>query len=122
MEPERPLLHGHTRAERRSLHLHRLALDELRRRPELRARVLALLERWLADEATMSSRKWLEEWNALLREGDVERLASRVLDPEGGQTLRQCSPLGPALTPAERWKALREVNEALREEARGPGP
>lgn len=121
MEAGRPLSHGHARADRRNLHLHARAIENLRRRPELRARVLELLERWLAGESTASSRAWLDEWRVLLRDEDVDRLAAVVLDPERGQSLRQCSPLGPALTPGERWEALREVNEALRRERRDGG-
>ena len=45
----------------------------------------------------------------MLTSWTLERVAETVLDPVRGQTLRQCSPLGPALTPAERWRALAEL-------------
>jgi hypothetical protein len=42
----------------------------------------------------------------MLSSWEVDRIAGVVLDPDEGQTLRQCSPLGPALTPRERWAVL----------------
>jgi len=108
--------HGHSKADRRSLHLHDVALEKLRRRPELAAAALALVERWLADPRTRPSHEWLEEWRTMLSEWTIDRIAERVLDEAGGQTLRQCSPLAPVLEPKERWRALREVNDAMRSE------
>jgi hypothetical protein len=46
----------------------------------------------------------------MLTDWPIERLAAVVLDPIDGLTLRQCSPLGPVLTPRERWAALAEVD------------
>ena len=108
--------HGHAKADRRNLHLHRVAIQKLRRQPELRKPALKLVEKWLLDEAAQCSRKWLEEWRVMLSEWTLDRLEGAVLDEEYGQTLRQCSPLGPILTPQERWKALREINERMRSE------
>ena len=51
----------------------------------------------------------------------IERIAETVLEDETGQVLRQCSPLGPALTPRERWAALAEVSRAIGR-AGGDGP
>lgn len=108
--------HGHERADQRNLHLHRVALKKLRRYPELTSHALELVEKWLEDEATQPSRAWLEEWRVMLSDWSVERMMDVVLDPQGGQTLRQCSPLGPVLTPRERWDALHEINERMRSE------
>jgi hypothetical protein len=104
-----PVDHGHRRADQRNLHLHRAALEKLRTDPEVRARCLALVMRWLASPDLRASRQWLEEWHTMLREWPVERIADIVLDQERGQTLRQCSPLSPALTPRERWALIREA-------------
>ena len=52
----------------------------------------------------------------MLTDWPIDRIAVLVLDPEGGQTLRRCSPLGPALTPTERWAALVEVNADIARE------
>jgi hypothetical protein len=46
-------------------------------------------------------------------------MREHVLDAEGGQVLRQCSPLAPVLTPQERWAVLKEVNQRLEAEDRG---
>ncbi len=107
------LPHGHARADRRNLHLHRVALAKLQAEPGLAGRCVALLDRWLATPDHAPSRRWLEQWREILTEWEVERMADIVLDPEGRQTLRQCSPLGPLLTPQERWAALRDVNQTL---------
>jgi hypothetical protein len=56
----------------------------------------------------------------MLADWPIDRIAAVVLDPERGQTLRRCSPLGPALTPRERWTALAEVNRDI-EAASGSG-
>lgn len=114
-------LHGHSKADARHLHLHRVALEKLRREPELKPRVLALLEKWLAGPEGQVSRPWLEEWRTLLRGDSIDRLAEVVLDEERGLMLRQCSPLAPVLTPKERWAALKEINQRLEAGGGGPG-
>jgi hypothetical protein len=101
--------HGHRRADARNLRLHRAALAKLRADPGLRARCLALAERWVASPEHRASRAWLETWRDMLRDWPVDRIAEVVLDEEGGQVLRQCSPLAPALTPRERWTVIRET-------------
>lgn len=101
------------------MRLHCLALEKLRLQPELKVKVLALLERWLEGDAQESSRPSLEEWRSLLQQGSLEELARVVLDEQRGQTLRQCSPLAPVLTPQERWGALKQVNAELRQAATG---
>jgi hypothetical protein len=105
--------HGHRRADARNLHLHRAAIAKLRVDPTLRQRCLALVERWLATPDLRSSSRWLEQWRAMLGNWPLDRIAALVLDETEGQTLRQCSPLGPALTPRERWSLLREINARL---------
>lgn len=106
--------HGHQRADRRNLELHRAALARLRERPDLRAPCLALVARWLAAPEQRPSRPWLERWQELLARSGDDEIAATVLDPDGGQTLRQCSPLGPVLAPRERWAILAAVDRAER--------
>lgn len=107
MQYQEPMLdHGHKRADARHLLLHRLALEKLRQHPELRAPVLELLDRWLADVSLRPSHRWLAQWREMLTSWPFDRLAEAVLDQKDGQTLRQCSPLGPVLSPRERWAAL----------------
>lgn len=107
--------HGHAKADHRNLALHRAALAKLERNPQLLTPVLALLDRWLKDEAQRSSWPHLHRWRALLTQWPFLQMASCVLDPEGGQVLRQCSPLGPVLSPQERWAAFKEADHEVRE-------
>jgi len=111
--------HGHRRADARSLELHRAAFEKLSRHPELRVAALGLVERWLEREEVRSSKRWLEEWRDMLSSWTLAAMVEHVLDAEGGQVLRQCSPLSPVLTPRERWAVLREVNKRLAAEERG---
>ena len=111
-------LHGHDRAAARNLHLHRAAFARLGERPELLPLCLRLVEKWLA-EPSQPARPYLEEWRQMLSTWPLDRTAARVLEAESGQALRQCSPLGPTLSPQERWRLLEEVNRAL--EAAGSG-
>jgi hypothetical protein len=106
--------HGHTLADLRHWRLHEVALEKLERHPELLPSVLALLDRWLAREELRPSRRWLEQWRVMLTAWPFDRMRETVLDKEEGQTLRQCSPLGPVLSARERWKALGEVSDVSR--------
>lgn len=103
---------GRQRSDLRNLHLHRAALDKLRQDPALRGPCLGLVERWLAALEQRPSRTYLERWQELLRSAPDDELARVVLDPDGGQALRQCSPLGPVFAPRERWALLAEVSRA----------
>jgi hypothetical protein len=108
------MAHGHFRSDRRNLHLHRVAFDNLRRHPERKRECIELVERWLADEDHAPARQWLDGWREMLSTWPIERVEAVVLDPDAGQTLRQCSPLAPALTPQERWAALEALEQASR--------
>ena len=101
--------HGHARSDLRHLHLHRVAMAKLGRQPELRRSCVALIDKWLEESAHVASRPWLMQWREMLSNWTLEQIADVVLDPESGQTLRQCSPLAPVLTPQERWAALEEI-------------
>jgi hypothetical protein len=106
--------HGHTEADLRHRRLHQVALDKLGGHPELLPSVLALLDRWLAREDLRPSRRWLEQWRVMLTAWPFEKLRQAVLDEEAGQTLRQCSPLGPVLSARERWAALGQAGGETR--------
>jgi hypothetical protein len=105
--------HGHAKADARHLHLHRVALAKLRAHPELCDSIVDLIDRWLADDPSHPSAEWLQEWRVMLTSWPFERLVERVLDEDGGQVLRQTSPLAGVLTARERWAALDEVNRRL---------
>ena len=107
------LAHGHRRAELRNLALHRVALANLRARPELRSLCVALVDRWLTQPEQRPSAPWLERWREMLNAWSLDAIEATVLNDTEGQTLRQCSPLGPALTPRERWAALAAVEKSF---------
>ena len=100
---------GHARSDRRHLELHRVALEKLSRQPELREACVALLDEWLARDELQAARRWLVQWREMLSTWTLQQIADVILDPAAGQTLRQCSPLAPVLTPRERWAALEEI-------------
>jgi hypothetical protein len=102
--------HGHARSDRRNLHLHRVALEKLAHHPELRRACLSLVDEWLGRREHEASRSWLLQWREMLSTWSLPEISAVVLDPEAGQTLRQCSPLAPVLTPQERWAALDEID------------
>lgn len=113
-------VHGHAAADRRNLHLHRAVFARLRARPELRQPCLLLAERWLKDPALKSAAPYLRQWRDMLADWPMERIEAIALSEDGGQALRQCSPLGPALTPRERWAVLDEVNRQSAAEQHTP--
>lgn len=107
--------HGHARSDLRNLRLHRAAIEKLRRHPELREPCLDLVREWRQRKENQASAPWLAQWHEMLSCWSVDRIADAILGPEEGQTLRQCSPLAPVLTPRERWAVL----EAVEQEASG---
>ncbi len=54
-----------------------------------------------------------EKWRDMARSWDLDELEAVIMDEHAGQTLRQSFPLGPALSPRERWAVLRQANEEL---------
>jgi hypothetical protein len=90
-----------------------MAIENLERRPELREACIAVVDEWLRCEGHQASAPWLRQWREMLSEWPLQEIADLVLDPEAGQTLRQCSPLAPALTPHERWAVLEEIDGQL---------
>ncbi len=94
------------RSDARNLALHRAALTKLRAKPELRRPCLDLVNRWLQSPGIEPSQVYLERWRDLLMSTSDDDLERTVLDPEAGQALRSCSPLGPVFTPRERWAVL----------------
>lgn len=83
--------------------LTRAAIDAIVRQPELLHAVVATLDRWHA-VAPPGSRALRDEWRDLIAKRDW----ARALDPgDRGQQLRQASPLGQALAPAQRLAIIR---------------
>lgn len=85
---------------------HRVALERLQARPELVQQALQTLDRWRDQGGASASEPYLDEWWVLLR-GDLQSLQRRLCDDnDQAALLRNVSPLGFVLTPAQR-KSLR---------------
>ena len=90
---------------------HRTAIQQLAAEPSLVARALQTVQRWQDQRGPSASDPYMQEWKALLG-GDLTALQDRVCtDNDAAATLRNASPLGFVLTPAER-QALRSQGAA----------
>ena len=98
---------AHAQPDARSLALHHLIADKLRRDPALFARVRGTLERWRR-VVDAGSRPYVDEWQRLADAGIEACLAAAVEDSPRGAARRQCSPLGVVLTHDERFEFFRQ--------------
>ena len=106
--PSQQQIHAFTQA------FHRAAFERLAVQPTLVERALQTILRWQAQRGFSASDPYMREWQDLLR-GDLSQLQRRVCaDDDHAATLRNTSPLGFVLTPAERH-ALR--SECMRQVA-----
>lgn len=92
--------------EARSLALHRLVAEKLRRQPERLDKVRLTLKRWQA-RATPQVQGELDQWQALLDQGLEAILAVAEEDSERGRALRKSSPLIGILSPHEQMAFFR---------------
>jgi hypothetical protein len=101
----------HQEFEARSLALHRLVAEKIRRDPSLLRIARENLARWRG-RATPNDLEYLGEWERLLDAGLDAALAAATEESERAKTLRQASPFAGILTPRERraflsaWKAV----------------
>ena len=103
--PSQQQIHAFTQA------FHQVALQRLRVKPVLIERALQTIARWQTQRSPSVSDPYMKEWQDLLK-GDLRLLQTRVCaDDDHAATLRNASPLGFVLTPAER--------HALRSESMG---
>ena len=103
--PSQQQIHAFTRA------FHRAAIERLASQPALVERALQTIERWQTQRGCSASDPYMHEWRVLLK-GDLSLLQTRVCaGDDHAATLRNTSPLGFVLTPAER--------HALRSESMG---
>lgn len=94
--PSQQQIHAFTQA------FHRAAIQRLNERPALVERALQTLVRWQTQRGSSASDPYMLEWQALLK-GDLGQLQTHVCaDDDHAATLRNTSPLGFVLTPAER--------------------
>lgn len=103
-----PLHAAPTRADRRSLYLNQLVVEELRRHP---TRVLAKARENLAHlrRVADTGTHWLDEWERVL-DGPIEDVVALLQDPgEHGCDMRQMSPFAGVVPHGRRWEAIREM-------------
>ena len=104
--PSQQKIHGFTQA------FHRVAVRRLNDEPALIERALQTIERWQTQRGPSASDPYMKEWQDLLK-GDLRLLQIRVCaDDHHAATLRNVSPLGFVLTPAERH-ALRSKSMGI---------
>ena len=96
----------HRDLDARSLAMHRLIADKLRRDPGLLAHAQAILDRWRSS-GDASTRVYDDEWSRALRAGLPATLRLMLDESEHGNELRQSSPFAGILTPRERVAFLR---------------
>ncbi len=109
---------AHAQLDARSLALHRLAADKIRREPALFERVRRTLERWHR-VVDAGSRPYVEEWQRLADAGIETCLAAAVDDSPRGAALRQCSPFGSVLSNEERFEFFRRWARQMHDEPTG---
>ena len=94
--PSQQQIHAFTQA------FHRAAFERLAAQPALVERALKTIARWQTQRGPSASDPYMREWQVLLK-GDLSQLQTRVCaDDDHAATLRNTSPLGFVLTPAER--------------------
>jgi hypothetical protein len=107
----------HQEIDARTLAMHRLVAEKIRRDPRLLDVARANLARWRL-EPHPGDRGHLEEWERAMGAGLESALALAVEDSERAAALRQSSPFAGVLTARERhaflrsWRAARVGHEA----------
>jgi hypothetical protein len=97
---------NHQEIDKRSLALHQLVADKIRRDPALFGKAEATLARWRS-EVCVSSQPYLEEWENLMGQGVEACLAVAVEDSQRAAALRQSSPFCAVLDNRERFAFLK---------------
>jgi len=96
----------HLEIDQRSLAMHRLVADKLRREPVLFANVKDTLARWRVSVCP-ASQPYLEEWERLVNQGIDSCLAVAIEESQRATALRQASPFSAVLTNRERFMFLK---------------
>jgi hypothetical protein len=96
----------HQEIDERSLALHWLVVDKIRREPALFDKARRTLARWRSTVCP-ASQPYLEEWERLMDEGLDASLAAAVEESERATALRQSSPFAGVLSNQERFAFLK---------------
>lgn len=98
----------HSDLDRRSLAIHRLAVEKLEREPALLERARSIVARWRKASSARTAPA-LDEWQRLLdADGGHGGLAVALEDSEHAARLRQSSPLACLLDSKERFAILKQ--------------
>ena len=92
--------------DQRSLALHALAAEKLRRDNFLLVKVRLVLDHWV-DVASPRTHGYLNAWQVAVSEGAEACIALALEDSESGAAMRQASPLACLLTNRERFDFLK---------------
>lgn len=95
--------HSHQWLDQRSLALHQLIAEKIRRDPALFENVEKTLNRWRTIVCA-NSQPYLKEWEQIVNQGIDACLAFAVEDSEHANAMRQASPFSGILTNEERWE------------------
>lgn len=98
-------MHTPCELDRKSLELHRLAVQKIKADPALFCRVQETLTRFMAKSGTTPS-PYLMEWQSILDQGMEAALSVAVEDSERAQVLRSSSPFSGVLDEEERLAFL----------------
>lgn len=96
----------HQEIDERSLALHRLIADKIKRDPALFGKARETLSRWRT-MVSAASQPYLEEWDHLVKQGMDACLAVAVEDSQRAAALRQSSPFTGVLSNGERFAFLK---------------
>lgn len=96
----------HQEIDQRSLALHRLIADKIKREPVLFEEAKKTLARWRVI-VSPSSQPYLAAWEDLMKQGIDACLAVATEDSEWATALRQSSPLACVLPNSERLDFLK---------------
>ena len=104
--PSQQQIHAFTQA------FHQVAIKRLDEKPALVEHALQTLARWQTQRGSSACDPYMAEWQALLS-ADLSQLQKRVCGGDDhAATLRNTSPLGFVLTPAERHTLRGEIMRA----------
>jgi hypothetical protein len=99
-------MRSHREIDARSLAMHRLIVEKVRREPALLEAAKATLARWRSTGDT-STQLYDEQWERALTDGVDATARVALEESERGDAMRQCSPFSSILTPKERFAFLR---------------
>lgn len=94
--------------DRKSLALHRLVTEKLRKNPDLLQQAKSILLRWIPNATAGTVHYYLNVWLAVIEEGVDSSIELMTEESERATALRQSSPFSCCLTPKERIEFLED--------------